>query len=62
MPQTIYKQIADELKAAGFEMVRHGKGSHTVFNKSGCKRPIVLSWNIRDHNMGWRILKSAGLR
>ena len=62
MPQAIYKTIARQLKQAGFEMVRHGKGSHSVFNKEGLKRPIVVSWNLRDQNLAKQILRTAGLR
>lgn len=39
-----YREVENLLKEHGFELVRK-KGSHCMFTKKGCRRPIVVPFH-----------------
>ena len=55
------KQVKDQLQQAGFEFVRHGKGSHDVWRNATTGKSIPLPKEIPSRHFANRILKEAGL-
>ena len=55
----LYPKVASLFIAAGFELVRNGKGSHRIFRKAD--KIAVISTNICLRHDANRKLKKAGI-
>jgi len=61
MAVTYYTPVITALHEAGFEVLRHGKGSHIIFqNKDG--KEITVTRNLKDRHLANKMLKTAGIK
>ncbi len=60
MSKTLFPDIVEQLREAGFELARHGKGAHMIFRGPG-GRSAVVSHNIKSPHLARKILKQAGI-
>ena len=58
---TLYRPLADILRAAGCRLERQGKGSHEIWNSPITKRNFPVPVGIPSRHTANAILRQAGL-
>lgn len=56
----LHRNITNQLRAAGFELNRHGK--HAIWKSPDNKRGVSISKNIRDKHLARSLLRSVGVK
>lgn len=54
-----YRLVVEQLRAAGYSLLRHGKGAHEIWSNG--QRNQTLSKNMPSRDMANAIMKQAGL-
>ena len=55
------KQLCDLLHEAGFEFLRHGKGSHDIWRNPTTGKSVALPAKVPSRHFANKILKEVGL-
>ena len=55
------KQLRDLLREAGFEFLRHGKGSHDIWRNPMTGKSVAIPAKVPSRYFANKILKEAGL-
>lgn len=55
-----YKLVIAQLKAAGYQLLRQGKGSHEVWTNG--QRNQIVSHNMPSRDMANTIMRQAGIK
>jgi predicted RNA binding protein YcfA (HicA-like mRNA interferase family) len=54
-------QLRDLLREAGFEFLRHGKGSHDIWHNPTICKSVALPAKVPSRHFANKILKEVGL-
>jgi predicted RNA binding protein YcfA (HicA-like mRNA interferase family) len=57
----MYRRLSILLRAAGYEFLRQGKGSHEIWWHPKTSQTLSIPYNIRNPNTANGILRKAGL-
>ena len=55
------KELLERLRQAGYEFVRHGKGSHDIWRNSATGKAVAIPHKIPSRHFANKLLKDAGL-
>jgi predicted RNA binding protein YcfA (HicA-like mRNA interferase family) len=55
------KQLRDLLREAGFEFLRHGKGSHDIWRNPKTGKSVAIPASVPSRHFANKILKEVGL-
>ena len=55
------QQLLAQLRQAGYEFVRHGKGSHDLWRNPTTGKSVAIPHKVPSRHFANKILKDAGL-
>ena len=55
------REVLDRLRQAGYEFVRHGKGSHDIWRNRVTGKAVAIPHKIPSRHFANKLLKDAGL-
>ncbi len=55
------KELRDRLREAGFEFLRHGKGSHDIWRNPTTGKSVAIPAKVPSRHFANKILKEVGL-
>jgi predicted RNA binding protein YcfA (HicA-like mRNA interferase family) len=55
------RQLHDRLREAGFEFLRHGKGSHDIWHNPKTGKSVAIPAKVSSRHFANKILKEVGL-
>ena len=54
------KELLERLRQAGYEFVRHGKGSHDIWRNPATGKAVAIPHKIPSRHFANKLLKDAG--
>ena len=55
------RELLDRLRQAGYEFVRHGKGSHDIWRNPATGKAVAILQKIPSRHFANKLLRDAGL-
>jgi predicted RNA binding protein YcfA (HicA-like mRNA interferase family) len=55
------RELLDRLHQAGYEFVRHGKGSHDIWRNPATGKAVAIPHKIPSRHFANKLLRDAGL-
>jgi predicted RNA binding protein YcfA (HicA-like mRNA interferase family) len=53
------RELLDRLRQAGYEFVRHGKGSHDIWRDPAAGKAIAIPHKIPSHHFANKLLRTS---